>query len=401
MRILIVTQSFFPENFKANDIAFELAECGHKVDVLTGIPNYPEGKYFAGYGLVTRRIENVRGVSIYRAAVVPRGTHNKIKLILNYLTFWFNGIVWALFLARFKRYDCVFVQETSPIIQAYPAVVVKLIQRIPMYMWVLDIWPDSMISGGGIHNKHIIARMNDVVTNIYNHCDRILISSRGFEPLINRSGNYSDRMVYFPNWCSDMLQMPLKEIPSLPEGFVIMMAGNMGEAHNLDAVMHLAEQLQDTDVKWVFVGDGSRREWVEQYAEAHGLKHCVFCVGRHPFDTMPAFFKKADAMLITLKADFPHLRAVVPARLQSYMSAGRPVLGMIDGGAAEIISESGCGYCVGASDYKGLAEVIRNKVLPDKAQFETMGEAGRQYYQAYFTVDKAIEELSNILEHNE
>ena len=397
MRILLVTQNFYPENFKGNDIAFDLAKRGHRVEVLTAIPNYPQGRFYKGYGFFSRRKEIVDGVIIRRVLTIPR-RHNKICLILNYLVFWLLGSFRAFFLGLTHRYDRVLVQQLSPITQAYPGIIVSRMQHIPLYMWVLDIWPDSMVSGGGIRNPFVIKMMNRIVTQIYNHCTKILISSEGFRQLVNRHGNYDERIVYFPNWSEDMLSMPIADIPALPEGFRIMMAGDLGEAHRLNEVMRAVLMMRDDPrVKWIFVGDGSKKNWLEEFVKKHKLENTVFILGRYPFSTMPAFFACADVMLLSLKVDFPHLKAVVPARLQSYMSAARPILAMTDGGAAQIIREADCGYVVPSGDSEALVRLIRNKILTDLESLAIKGQNGRRYFERYFMKEHCMNNLEKII----
>ena len=215
--ILIITQYFFPENFKSNDIAFDLQKAGYNVHVLTSIPNYPEGEYYKGYNVFQRRIETINGVKVFRSFQMPRGKNNKIKLMLNYLTFAFFASIWALFLCLFNKYRCVIVHEPSPITQGIPAVLVKKIQKIPLYFWVLDIWPDAMKSGGGVTNQTLLSLAEKVTIFIYNNCTKILISSKGFKQLIMRQGNYEDKIIYYPNWSDDILKMddsyPIPELP--------------------------------------------------------------------------------------------------------------------------------------------------------------------------------------------
>ena len=338
MRILLVTQNFYPENFKGNDIAFDLAKRGHRVEVLTAIPNYPQGRFYKGYGFFSRRKEIVDGVIIRRVLTIPR-RHNKICLILNYLVFWLLGSFRAFFLGLTHRYDRVLVQQLSPITQAYPGIIVSRMQHIPLYMWVLDIWPDSMVSGGGIRNPFVIKMMNRIVTQIYNHCTKILISSEGFRQLVR----------------------------------------------------------DDPRVKWIFVGDGSKKNWLEEFVKKHKLENTVFILGRYPFSTMPAFFACADVMLLSLKVDFPHLKAVVPARLQSYMSAARPILAMTDGGAAQIIREADCGYVVPSGDSEALVRLIRNKILTDLESLAIKGQNGRRYFERYFMKEHCMNNLEKII----
>jgi len=399
MKVLLVSQNFFPENFKSNDIAFELTKIGYEVDVLTGIPNYPEGVYSEGYGIFKKRIETVNNVKIYRSFQISRGKNNNIfRLSLNYLSFAFCGSIWSIYLAIFKKYDCIIVHQTSPITQVLPAIVVKKIQGIKLYTWVLDIWPDSVILGGGVNNKYALSLIDNIVKFVYNKSDKILISSKQFAELINLKGQFAEKLVYFPNWCDDMLQMRRIEIPQLPDGFIIMMAGNIGTAQTVDSVLNAALEMKNhKDVKWVFVGDGSKKSFVDDFIVKHELSDTVLTMGRFPFSAMPSFFYRADAMLLTLKADYPHLKAVVPARLQSYMSAAKPVLAMVEGGCEEVINESNCGFAVGADDYLALVDTILNKVLNDRTGFELLGMNGRKYFDENFTIDHCIQRLTNIL----
>ena len=251
----MVTQYFYPENFKSNDIAFELAKRGHEVDALVGIPNYPEGKYFKGYGLFRKRCEIVNGVRVYRAFQTPRGKGGW-RLPVNYLTYVVSACADVLFYFGWKKYDCVIGHEPSPIFQAYPAIWVSRMRRIPFYFWVLDIWPDAMRSGGGMKNEMIIGWVDKRVRDIYKRCTKILISSKRFTESILPKGDFAGKIVYFPNWSEDILEMAVDyQIPKLPDGFRIMVAGNLGKSQNLDAVAAAMLQLKDEpEVKWVFVG---------------------------------------------------------------------------------------------------------------------------------------------------
>lgn len=400
MRILLVTQYFYPEVFKSNDLAFELVKRGHQVDALVGIPNYPEGKYFKGYGLFKKRHEVVNGVNVYRCFQTPRGKGGW-RLPINYFSFVVSGCLQVLFrFAWKKRYDCIIGHEPSPIFQAYPALLLRKLRKTPFYYWIMDLWPDAMMSGGGVKNEKVLGFVDKLVKGIYKRTDKILITSKRFREPIAAKGDFADKIIYFPNWSDDILSMPDDyEIPQLPEGFKIMVAGNMGSAQNPDAIARVMLGLKDVpEVKWVFVGGGSKLEWLKEFIKENGLSDKAVCLGQYPFKAMPAFYKQADAMLVTLRAGFPHLEAVVPARLQSYMSAGRPVLAMIGCGGADIVEEAGCGYAVPAGDADALVKVIREKVLADKEAFAGLGENSRKYYEENFRMDMCIDNLEKIIE---
>ena len=398
MRILLVTQYFYPENFKSNDIAFELARRGYKVDVLAGIPNYPEGKYYKGYGIFRKRREVINGVHIYRVIQTPRGKGGW-RLPVNYFSYVIFGCLAVLFRFAWRKYDAIIGHETSPIFQAYPAILLRKLRKVPFYAWILDIWPDAMRSGGGVKNEKLIRRVDKAVKWIYRHCDKILISSRRFSESILSKGDFKDKLVYFPNWSEDILAMPSEyKIPELPTGFKIMIAGNLGKSQNLDAVAEAMLLLRsEAEIKWVFIGDGSRKEWLEGFIKEHNLENVAFSLGRFPFEAMPAFYAQADAMLVTLRPGFPHLGMVVPARLQSYMSAGKPVLAMIGPGGSDIINEADCGYAVPAGDFEALVDVIRNKVLRNKDSFAKKGQNGRVYYEENYRLEHCIDNLEAII----
>ena len=399
MRILLVTQYFYPEVFKSNDLAFELVKRGHTVDALVGIPNYPEGKYFKGYGIFKKRHEVVNGVNVYRVFQTPRGKGGW-RLPVNYFSFVISGCFWVLFkFAWKKRYDCIIGHEPSPIFQAYPALLLRKLRKVSFYYWIMDLWPDAMRSGGGVNNDKVLKFVDKLVKGIYKRTDKILITSERFREPIAAKGDFADKILYFPNWSDDILQMDDNyEVPVLPAGFKIMIAGNLGKSQNLEAVTEVMVGLKDVpEVKWVFVGGGSRKEWLEDFIKEHGLGDKAVCLGQYPFKAMPAFYKQADAMLVTLRAGFPHLEAVVPARLQSYMSAGRPVLAMIGCGGADIIEESRCGYAVPAGDFAALIKVIKEKVLADRDGFEKMGDNGRNYYMRHYRMEDCINNLERII----
>ena len=341
----------------------------------------------------------VNGVNVYRVFQTPRGKGGW-RLPINYFTFVIFGCLRILFqFAWKKKYDCIIGHEPSPIFQAYPALLLRKLRKTPFYYWIMDLWPDAMMSGGGVKNQKVLNFVDGLVKGIYKRTDKILITSERFREPIAAKGDFKDKIIYFPNWSDDILEMDDSyEIPKLPDGFKIMIAGNLGKSQNLEAVTEVMLGLKDVpEVKWVFVGGGSRREWLETFIKENGLEDRAVCLGQYPFKAMPAFYKQADAMLVTLRAGFPHLEAVVPARLQSYMSAGRPVLAMIGCGGADIIEESRCGYAVPAGDSKALIDVIKNKVLTNRESFRKMGENGRDFYLKHFRLNDCIDNLEKII----
>lgn len=405
MRILLITQYFDPENFKSNDIAYELAKRGHQVDALVSIPNYPEGKYYKGYGLFKKRHEVVNGVSIYRCFQSPRGKKaSAIGLSLNYISFVISSTLWVLFFFAWrKKYDAIITHEPSPITQIIPAIILGKLRKIPVYSWILDIWPDSMISSvGEKKGKYVKPILTGITEWIYKNSHAIMVSSKGMMALVNRNRDYSEKLVYFPNWCDDIQAMPIEGNMKLPDGFKVMMAGNLNDGIGVDSLVELAEKLSDINNLWiVLVGGGTREDYLREKFKGKGINN-VIMTGRLPFSKMPALYKQADAMLITLKeTTLPHLRATVPLRMQSYMSAGKPILGMVDGSAQDVINVSGSGYCAAACDSENLARYIKDEVMKDPGTFKKKGIAARKFYEQYYQKEHCISNLEYYMTYDE
>lgn len=399
MKILIVTQYFYPEDFKCNDMAFDLSARGYDVTVLTGIPNYPSGSFFKGYGLFRKRSEVINGVKVKRALLTPRGKGGGLRLALNYFSWAFFASVRAFFLSLRYRYDAVIVHEISPVTQGIPAVVVRNRQRIPLYFWVLDLWPESLVSAGGVTNTYVLSFFGKMVRWLYNNSDQILISSRGFEQSILEKGDYRNKLIYFPNWAEDVFSEHTDvQIPALPVGFRVMFAGNIGVSQDFDHIMQAALYLKAVKhIKFILIGDGRRKPWVDEFVRENGLQETVYCLGRFPLETMPAFFAAADVMLLSLKDELI-FNLTVPAKLQAYMAAGKPVMGMLNGEGAALIAEARCGIAVPAGASRDLADKITELSEMQKSQLCDMGMNGKRYYQNNFTKDLCMDHLVKILE---
>ena len=397
-KVLICTNHFYPETFRVNDIAFHLAERGYDVTVLTAIPDYPKGHYQEGYGIFKRRIEKVRGVKVIRGFIIPRGNGNTFRIIINYLSFFLSSVVIALYLGLFRKFDRVFVHETSPVMIGVPAIIVKKLQKIPMLFWVLDLWPESMQAAGGVNSKCVLRLFEKLTKWIYRCSDKILISSQGYEESICSKGDFRDKLFYFPNWADKALKSDVcYSLPLLPQGFVVMFAGNMGEAQDFDHIMQAALLLSGhKDIHFVVLGNGRREQWTQQFINTHHLEPTVHLLGRHPVESMPLFFSKADIMLISLK-DISIFNLTAPAKLQAYMSAGKPILAMMNGEGPRIIAEAGCGLSVSAGDSEALAQAVLHMAAMPHDDLEQMGLRGRVYLEQHFNIDKCLSHLEQLL----
>lgn len=398
MRILFVCQYFYPEVFRGNDIAFHWAELGHDVHVVCGIPNYPDGKYHKGYGLFKKRHEVVNGVKVTRLPIIPRG-NNKIMLMLNYFSYFLYAWVWMLFHAIGHKYDRVFVQQLSPVMMSAPGVLYKRLRKAPLYTWVLDLWPESLTAAGGINNKYVLGFFKRFVKREYKYSDKILISSRSFNKSILEYGPYGDKIVYYPQWAdgnASIEKLP-ENVPTIPQGFKLMFTGAVGEAHGFECTMQAALLTKDRkDIKWIIVGDGRRLDWVREFVKEHCLEETVLTLGRFPSETMPWFFKQADVMLVTLSDD-PLFRLYAPAKISSYMAAGKPIIAVLNGEGAEVIRDAECGWTLPAGDAEGFARLAIELSQVDKSELEKRGANAKKYYEAHFVKEKCLKELDRIM----
>lgn len=397
MRILIVTQYFWPENFRINDLTEGLLEKGHEITVLTGIPNYPSGTFFSGYGLFSNLRQTFNGAKVLRVPLFPRGKGNGVRLALNYLSFAFFASLLAPFLCR-REYDVIFVFEPSPITVGLPALVLKKWKSIPILFWVQDLWPESLAATGAVSAPWIINKVRVLVGFIYRRCDRILVTSQAYFPPIQSFGIASEKLRYFPQSVETVYQPVTVESDApeeslLPKGFRVLFAGNLGAAQSFGTILDAAEKLKATpEIKIIILGDGRMRSWIENEVDKRGLGETVQLLGRYPLETMPRFFALADALLVTLKRE-PIFALTIPGKIQSYLACGKPIIAALDGEGSRLVNDAGAGVTCPAEDADALADAILGLTkLPQESRDEMGGNALR-YYQDNFNRDMLITRL--------
>lgn len=396
-RCLLITNHFYPETFRCNDIAFELVKRGYEVKVLTAIPDYPEGKYHKGYSLFKKRVEKVDGVTVVRVPHIPRGNGKALRMIIHYASSMFFFFFYALYQAIFHKYDCIFIHNTSPAFICLPAVLIKKIRRTPIDHWILDMWPESL-AAGGINNKKAYNIIEKMMGMIYRNSDIIHISSMGFKRLLIEKGVPEEKIEYLPNFCEDTSgNTELKSIPELPKGFIVMFAGNIGEAQNMENVMKSALLLkEEKDIHFVLVGDGRKKQWIEDFVKDNALDETVHLMGRWPIDTMSSFFAKADVMLVSL-ADEVAFNLVLPAKVQAYMVNKKPILGMLNGEGQEVIKAAKCGWSVNSDDIEGMARTLKELSIMTQDELKAIGENGYRFYAENFELNLCMDKVDNSL----
>lgn len=400
-RCLLLTNYFYPETFRGNDVAFEMVKRGYEVTVITCIPNYPQGRFYDGYGMWRRRREVVNGVNVIRVPVIPRGNGRAIRMVLNYVSSLFFTFIYTLSIVLRKKFDFIFVQELSPAFIGIPAVLAKKIQHIPIYFWLLDVWPESL-AAGGITNKYIIGIVDKIMRRIYRNCHKIFIAAPGVRSLLQQRGVRNDCIEDLPNWGEDALQgdeVSEDLLPPLPDGFRIMFAGNLGEAQNLENVMRVAERLKDDKrIQWIFIGDGRKKKWVQQFVQSREMEDTVHLYKRYPIEYMSAFFKKADIMLLSL-CNNNAFNVTLPAKLPAYMLNAKPVLVMANGEAQSVVREARCGYGANADSIDKMVRLVLSISRVPKQELEQKGRNGYHYYQRHFRRDKCMNDLFGTIEN--
>ena len=380
MKVLIVSQYFWPESFRINEVAQSLRAAGCEVSVLTGQPNYPDGDIFPGYRAWSTGTQQHEGLTIHRVPLAPRGRSSARKLMANYLSFIFGGALLGPWRLRGQRFDVVFVYGVSPILQIFPAWVVRAFTDGVLVTWVQDLWPESLEVTGFVRNRRVLAAVGRVVGWLYRRNDLVLVQSHGFMPLVQAMAGRTP-VEYHPNPGELAFGAAPEGVPALmlDPGFNVVFAGNLGTVQALDTVLATAELLRDLpQVRFVLVGSGSRGDWLKAEVQARGLAN-VQLAGRFPPQAMPGLLAQASALLVSLTRD-PVLSQTVPSKIQAYLATGRPLLASLDGEGARVVREAGAGLVCPAENAAALAQAVRRLAALPAAEREQLGENGRRYY---------------------
>lgn len=400
MRILVISQYFYPENFRINDICIGLKEQGHHVSVLTAKPNYPKGKFFAGYGFFKKPKEIYEGIEIHRSPIITRGSGGGIRLFINYISFVVFGILKVLFLN--KKFDKVFVYAPSPITVGYIGIIASIKFRAKSYLWVHDLWPESVKDAGGINNKFILYLVDLMTRSIYLFYNMILVQSPYFKEYLLDQRVNKNKITYYPYYAENFYKVieSKDDIKSMyGDGLNIVFAGNIGVAQSFDTIIDAAKIIKKniSNFKFIIIGEGRDKKRVEQRINKLSLSDNFSFLGSYPPTKMSEFFACADGLLVSLK-DTKIFSMTIPGKLQSYLACGRPIIGSLNGIGAKIIIESKSGLVSKSEDSKGLAEsIIRFSKLNDSEKVQ-LGQNARQYFIKEFERTKLLQRLIDIFE---
>ncbi len=390
MKILVVCQYYYPEPFRITDICEELVKRGHKVTVLTGTPNYPMGEIYKGYEKGKKNNEILNGVKVHRCFTIGRkgGT---IKRFLNYYSYAISSSLTALLMR--KDYDVVFVNQLSPVMMACAGIIYKKLHHKRLVMYSLDLWPASLCAGGVKESSAVYKVFRIISARIYRQADKILITSSMFRKYLNDEIKISNKKIsYLPQYAEELFDP--NNCAKIPNEYTdLMFAGNIGKVQNVEIILKVADKLREQKVRFHIVGDGSDYNRLKILKEKLDLDNVTFH-GRQPLEKMPKYYSMADAMLVTLEDD-PTLSMTLPGKVQTYMAAGKPIIGSINGETALVIKAAECGYCSSAENENELTEIILKFIsYKDKEHFSL---SARKYYEDNFRKELFIQKLEKEL----
>ncbi|MBI5429898.1 MAG: glycosyltransferase family 4 protein [Nitrosomonadales bacterium] len=398
MKVLIWTQYFWPENFHINAVARSLHEQGAEVTVLTGKPNYPAGKVFAGYQAAGIQREKYAGFDVIRIPLRERGSGSALGLAMNYLSFVLSGYLFAPYALRGKRFDVVFIYAPSPLVQAMPAIFVAWLKRAPVVLWVQDIWPDALQSTGFVRSRWLLGMVRAAVRYIYRYADSILIQSEGFRASVEGLVSNTGKIRYFPNSAEDVLAGNATSGQSnlakeIGRSFAVVFAGNIGTAQSCETIIDAAKLLRDArNIKFFLVGDGSMAGAITESIAAGQLDNVVM-TGRVAAEDMGAIYASASVLLLTLRDD-PALSATIPSKLQGYLAAGKPIIVSSNGESAKVVSKANAGSACPAGDAEALAKAVLGLYEMQPEERDCLGKNGRKYFMAHYYLPDRVAELA-------
>lgn len=391
MKILLVCQYFYPEQFRVNDICFELAKEGHIVTVLTGLPNYPSGIVDNKYKGFKNRKEEINGVKVIRSWLLGRGT-GITRLALNYLSFALSSTMKALFIK--KDFDEILIYQLSPVTMALPGILLKKLTKKPLILYCHDLWPESIASAGISSDSKIYAIILRISKWIYKRADEIFTSSKLFEEYFRNTLEIDNNITHLPVYAESLFEN-INIRKKCDKNINLVFAGNIGEMQSVETILYAANELKEEQyIKFHIIGNGSSAEKCKELASILNLKNVIFH-GQHPINEMPKFYEMADAFLITLKAN-KIISYTLPNKIQSYMAAGKPIIGAIDGETQIVINQANCGLCTSAENFKDLANKISTFVR-ETENWTIYGKNARNYYDNNFSKKIYFERLNSLI----
>lgn len=390
MKVLVICQYYYPEPFSITNICEELVKCGHEVMVVTGIPNYPMGKIYDGYRGGKKRDEVINGVNVHRCFTVGRHS-GPIWRFVNYYSYMFSS---SCYVSQLKeQFDVVFVNQLSPVMMARAGIKYKRKNGIRLLLYCLDLWPESLITGGIKRNSPIYKMFHRISEKIYRQADKIFITSKSFSEYFSEEFGINNTE-YLPQYAENVFKPEICR--KAPNGTVdLMFAGNVGAAQGVDTIIRAAALTRDIpNLRWHIVGDGSELDNCKRLADELSVASVIFH-GRKPIEEMPRFYAMADAMIVSLNGDSVSGKTL-PGKVQSYLAAGKPIIAVANGDTRRVIEEAECGYCSEPENPEQLAENVRTLIKCGDISAKACNAVN--YYNNNFTKEMFMQHLITALE---
>jgi glycosyltransferase involved in cell wall biosynthesis len=396
--ILVISQYYYPENFRINDITREWVKRGYQVTVITGIPNYPKGRFFKGYGFFRKRKEVIEGVKVIRLATIPRFS-NSIFLALNYISFVISGWFWAKF-ARIKA-DYVFNFEVSPMTQALPAIWYAKKRKIPSYIYVQDLWPENLQIVGGVNNTLIIKKVDKMVDYIYKNATKILVTSNSFKDSVLKREIDKNKCIVWYQYAEDFYQPLEKKVDD--QKLTIIFTGNIGEAQGLEILPQVALELKKLNysekIKFSMVGNGRNKENLIKLVKTYNVAEMFDFTDAVAAKEVPLLLSKADVAFLSFQNN-ELFQKTIPAKLQSYLSCGMPILAVASGETKKIVEDAKCGLVSNPGDIQQTVENIIQYLSFDENTMKLMSENSINYSNKWFNKKSLMDEMDSIFRRN-
>jgi colanic acid biosynthesis glycosyl transferase WcaI len=402
-KILVVCQHYWPEAFRINDVCDYFVENDCEIEVLCGIPNYPEGKFFDGYSYFKNRRQVHHKANVRRAFEIPRGNNTNIRIFFNYISFPFASLFHIPRLLT-QRYDKIYIHQLSPVMMGVAGIIVGRLKKTETTMYVLDLWPENLYSVIPIKNNILRWVAEKHSHWYYKKADKLVALSNAMQTkLLKATGKPKDKVIVLPQACEKVYEEIIHDkalTKRFRNGFNILFAGNISPAQSFETILKAAQILKKSglkDINWIIVGDGMSRGWLESEVKKAKLSGNFYFEGHKPISDIPKYTDIADVLVGCLvKSDL--LEATVPGKVMSYIAAGKPMVLAMDGEVQELINKTiKCGFVGPTEDSEQLTTNIKKVYSMSALQRETMGKKGREYHMKYLERNIVLKKLYNFI----
>lgn len=396
-RILIFTNHFYPEYFKINDVVDWLSTEQITTSVVTSNPNYPKGKIFKGFSIFGSK-KTYKKASVYRLPVIPRGVGNKLTLSINYLSYFFSLFIFTFWLTvAHRKYDILLIHHTSPPLLFLPALIYKKIKGAKVILWDLDMWPHTLSSVGIIKSKGLINLLEGIFKWFYNRFDHILLGSESFKGFAKKRVDLN-KTLYFPNWADLFFesQKPIKRIFDSSKKVIISYAGNIGKAQDFESLVQAVKLSKSKNYEIRLIGDGRAKEFLKRLVSLEGLYDQIKFYDSIDSKNLLEFFERSDFLYLSLN-DSPLFSKTVPAKFQTYLASGTPIIALISGETNSLINQNNLGFTSNAGDANALSKIFDGLSSIQDTQYQKMKHSCKELYKNKFSSFLRKKDLMNLI----